>query len=227
MSLDEAAPPQNSRDAFEARIDRLRRLPSSRFSDLARSIGQRPEIDLRFGDFSGCRFDGDDVRGFDLTGCDLRGATFSRATIEGAKFDCAQLDAATLREAVDHAAYLKTELAREAATRHRVTPSRLGDLAVFREAPFAPEMVVIPAGEFLMGYGERGEFSNDFSDDFGSGAGKRRMRIPLRFSIGRYPVTFEEYDLFCGATGREKPDDQKAGRARWPVINVSRNDAQA
>ena len=45
------------------------------------------------------------------------------------------------------------------------------------------------------------------------------------FSIGQYPVTFEEYDRFCDATGREKPDDEGWGRRTRPVINVNWNDA--
>jgi hypothetical protein len=45
------------------------------------------------------------------------------------------------------------------------------------------------------------------------------------FHIGRYEVTFEEYDAFCDATGREKPGDEDWGRSRRPVINVSWNDA--
>lgn len=47
------------------------------------------------------------------------------------------------------------------------------------------------------------------------------------FSIGQYPVTFAEYDRFCAAMGREKPDDCGWGRGAHPVINVSWEDAQA
>jgi len=47
------------------------------------------------------------------------------------------------------------------------------------------------------------------------------------FSIGKYEVTFEEYDLFCEATGEKKPDDNGWGRGNRPVINVSWNDAVA
>jgi formylglycine-generating enzyme required for sulfatase activity len=47
------------------------------------------------------------------------------------------------------------------------------------------------------------------------------------YSIGKYPVTFEEYDYFCEATGREKPSDEGWGRGRRPVINVTAYDAEA
>ncbi len=47
------------------------------------------------------------------------------------------------------------------------------------------------------------------------------------FKIGRYEVTFAEYDFFCDATGRAKPADQGWGREQRPVINVSWADATA
>ena len=47
------------------------------------------------------------------------------------------------------------------------------------------------------------------------------------FEIGKYPVTFKEYDLFCEDRKRKKPDDRGWGRGKRPVINVSWNDAKA
>lgn len=47
------------------------------------------------------------------------------------------------------------------------------------------------------------------------------------FLIGKYEVTFNEYDNFAVATHRSLPDDQKWGRGDHPVINVSWDDAQA
>ena len=47
------------------------------------------------------------------------------------------------------------------------------------------------------------------------------------FWIGRYEVTFEQYDRFCEETGRSKPDDGGWGRGTRPVINVSWYDAKA
>jgi len=231
VSLEDPAMPQSPHDAFDARVDRLRRLHSGRFSDLARCIGQRPETDLRFGDFSGCRFEGDDVRGFDFTGCDLGGATFERARIEGAKFDGARLDPGALRRAADYDSFLKADVARKASTRHRLNTSRFRDFAIFREAPFAPEMVVIPAGEFMMGSDRSDtEIQGDDKasyDELASDEGKRLTRIPWRFAMGRYPVTFEEYDVFTDATDRERLTDRGWGRARRPVINVSPEEARA
>jgi formylglycine-generating enzyme required for sulfatase activity len=107
-------------------------------------------------------------------------------------------------------------------------PSELPDFAVFRNVTTSwfPEMVVIPAGSFLMGSpeDEEGRDSNDSSQHW--------EKIEYRFAIGRYPVTFAEYDHFCEVTNREKPEDlldngRPTGRGRKPVYYVSWRDAVA
>lgn len=45
------------------------------------------------------------------------------------------------------------------------------------------------------------------------------------FKIGKYPVTFAQYDYYCEETGKEKPEDQGWGRGNRPAINVSWYDA--
>jgi formylglycine-generating enzyme required for sulfatase activity len=47
------------------------------------------------------------------------------------------------------------------------------------------------------------------------------------FYMAKHEVTFDQYDAFCDATGREKPSDQGWDRERRPVINVSWIDAEA
>lgn len=81
-----------------------------------------------------------------------------------------------------------------------------------------PEMVVVPHGKFQMG-DQQGE---------GSDNEKPVHWITIeRFAIGRYEVTFAEYDDFAEATGRDKPNDSGWGRGNRPVINVSWYDAVA
>ncbi len=81
----------------------------------------------------------------------------------------------------------------------------------------APTMVRIPAGTFEMG----DETSSDNTV-------RPQHAVKLRaFAIGQTEVTFEDYDLFAQATGREVPDDQGRGRGKHPVVNVSWNDARA
>jgi formylglycine-generating enzyme required for sulfatase activity len=74
----------------------------------------------------------------------------------------------------------------------------------------APEMVVIPAGAY--GMGEQRQ---------------RKVTVHKPFAIGRYEVTFDEYDRFARASGWELPQDSGWGRDRRPVINVAWSDAQA
>jgi formylglycine-generating enzyme required for sulfatase activity len=102
-------------------------------------------------------------------------------------------------------------------------PATLPDLAVFRDidAPWCPEMVVLPAGTFLMGSPETDKDASPWEKP------QHRVTIGARFSVGRYPVTFEEYDRFVDETGSKRPDDRGWGRDRRPVINVSWQDAQA
>jgi len=79
-------------------------------------------------------------------------------------------------------------------------------------------MVWIPAGRFRMGDLQGGGDSNE----------KPVHRVWVdKFAMGRYEVTFAEYDHFAQATGRQKPNDQGWGRGKRPVINVSWDDATA
>ncbi|MEO8327162.1 MAG: SUMF1/EgtB/PvdO family nonheme iron enzyme, partial [Nitrospirota bacterium] len=82
-----------------------------------------------------------------------------------------------------------------------------------------PPMVLIQPGSFKMG------------DWTGGGDKSERplheVRLPREFAMGEYEVTFDEYDTFAQATGRELPKDNGWGRGRRPVINVSWEDAKA
>jgi formylglycine-generating enzyme required for sulfatase activity len=84
----------------------------------------------------------------------------------------------------------------------------------------APVMVVIPPGSFEMGSSakEKGRDSDE--------GPQHKVRIKS-FALGKYEITFAEYDLFVAATGRKKPSDEGWGRGQQPVINVSWNDATA
>lgn len=81
-----------------------------------------------------------------------------------------------------------------------------------------PLMAYIAGGDFAMGQ-QRDSLQMD----------EQPVReVSLEgFAIGKYEVTFEEYQAFAIATGRKIPGDNGWGRGRRPVINVSWNDAQA
>lgn len=93
---------------------------------------------------------------------------------------------------------------------------------VYRDCPACPELVVVPAGSFEMGT-PPGEAMRH--DDEGP---QRTVKIGEAFAVGKYEVTFEEFDA-CVADGgcRHKPEDAGWGRGRRPVIDVSWLDAQA
>ena len=82
-----------------------------------------------------------------------------------------------------------------------------------------PLMVIIPGGRFLMGSPE---------NEPGRRSDERLHEVEVKpFAIGKYAVTFEEYDRFAAGTQREKPSDQGWGRGRRPAINVTWVDAMA
>jgi formylglycine-generating enzyme required for sulfatase activity len=103
------------------------------------------------------------------------------------------------------------------------SPAAPVPLQVFRDidAPWCPEMVVIPAGRFVMGSApsEEGRLDHERPQHF--------VTIAESFALGRYSVTFDEHDEFAATTGQEPAGDEGWGRGRRPVINVSWGDAQA
>jgi len=102
----------------------------------------------------------------------------------------------------------------------------MGKAEWFKDHEHGPEMVVVPAGRFLMGspLSEARPYKLDGREE-----PLHNVTIAKAFSVGRYAVTFDEWDACVAAGGCKgyKPDDQRWGRGRCPVINVSWNDAQA
>ena len=90
---------------------------------------------------------------------------------------------------------------------------------VFRDCATCPELVVVPAGRFRMGCMS--------GLDCWSGVRPVHEVQVSSFALGVYEVTFEEYERFARATGRDRPNDRGWGRGGRPVINVSWEDAQA
>jgi formylglycine-generating enzyme required for sulfatase activity len=72
----------------------------------------------------------------------------------------------------------------------------------FRDCVQCPEMVVIPAGSFLMGAAP-GEEERESMDDAFRNRSQPQRRVDVRsFSAGKFEVTRGEYRLFVEATGR-------------------------
>jgi formylglycine-generating enzyme required for sulfatase activity len=165
---------------------------------------------LRFADWSGVDFSRSDLNGFDFTGARLLGCDFTDARITKARFDQTIIDVARpyallnpqrtlLRKARDWDAYLKG-WRRSAA---QLSDEHLPIGAVFQDAPFAPEMVVIPAGSFtmrvrvpeksvvlrLIGVSEFNKFAEEDRPP-------HPVTIARHFAVSRFPVTLEEVALW-------------------------------
>ena len=94
-------------------------------------------------------------------------------------------------------------------------------LRSMKECESCPEVVALPAASVVLGAAP-----NDAEKAPGEIVARRIDVAP--FAIGRYQVTFAEWDA-CVADGgcRTRPDDSGFGRGRRPVINVSWADASA
>ena len=94
---------------------------------------------------------------------------------------------------------------------------------VFRDCGVCPEMVVIPAGTFMMGSPAREEGRYDDEGPV------HRVTIAAPFAVGRHEVTFAEWDacVVAGGCDGHVPDDDGWGRGDRPVIHVTWENAQA
>ena len=100
----------------------------------------------------------------------------------------------------------------------------------FRDCPVCPEMVVVPAGSFRMGC-VSGQACEDDEKPV------HRVTIAVPFAVGKYEVTFDEWDACVADGGCDgyRPEDRthsrmdgkvSGGRGRRPVIRVSWDDVQ-
>jgi formylglycine-generating enzyme required for sulfatase activity len=99
---------------------------------------------------------------------------------------------------------------------------------VFRDCAECPQMLIIPPGSFVMGWNPRKR--DEWLDWIGLRPIPRRIvTIGQVFAVGRYEVTFDEWQACVsdGGCGGHRPDDEGWGRGTRPVIHVSWDDAQA
>jgi len=92
----------------------------------------------------------------------------------------------------------------------------------FKECAACPQMVVVPAGSFIMGSPDSEEGRNE------SESPQHTVTFGRQFAVGRFTVTFDEWDACVAGGGCKhyRPRDEGWGRGRQPVINVSWDDAK-
>ena len=80
--------------------------------------------------------------------------------------------------------------------------------STFRDCISCPEMVVLPAGAFVMGTNGRHKYERPAHPG----------RIAKPFAMGKFELTFEEWGACVEGGGCERmPDDHKWGRGRRPA----------
>ena len=138
----------------------------------------------------------------EVTGCVHRSE--AEALVEKLEQARAQREAEARREAEE--AERQRRFEEEARQREAEKAKRKEEEARQRQAAaqgLAPPMVEIAGGCFQMG---------SPADEANRGDDERQHRVCVDdFSMGKYEVTFEEYDAFAEATGREKPEDDGLG----------------
>ena len=97
----------------------------------------------------------------------------------------------------------------------------LAEAELARQRPILPEMVAIGPGQFTMGS------PPDDNEAYPPERPLDEVAIQKRFALGKYEVTFDEYDRFAYDTGRRPPFDRGWGGGKRPVINISWEDATA
>jgi formylglycine-generating enzyme required for sulfatase activity len=116
--------------------------------------------------------------------------------------------------------------------------------AVFRDCLACPEMVVVPAGEFLMGADHHSRMRGGEMRFEGP---VRVVRLPADFAVGRFEVTVAEFAAFVEDSAHQvtsdcrhwspsdqepqvswrRPYSERATTANEPVVCVSWHDARA
>jgi len=103
-----------------------------------------------------------------------------------------------------------------------VSPPPSGSLSPgvsFRDCSVCPEMVVVPSGKFIMG-SKKGDADEQ---------PVLEVTIPKELAIGKYEVTFDEWEACVegGGCNAYRPKDNGWGQGQQPVINVSWEDSKS
>ncbi|PPD31300.1 MAG: hypothetical protein CTY20_00745 [Hyphomicrobium sp.] len=147
----------------------------------------------------------------------------AKAAEAQAKADAERQRLAMLQQQDAETKRVEAETARKRA--EAANPTQPGQ--VFRDCADCPEMVVVPAGSFMMGSpaSEKGREADE--------GPQRRVTITKPLAVGRFEVTWAEWESCVAAKACDNGPvataggDQGWGKGKRPVINVSWNDAKA
>jgi len=89
----------------------------------------------------------------------------------------------------------------------------------FKDHPHGPEMVVVPAGWFMMG-------SPEFEHGRRSNEDQHKVTFTRPFAVGRFAVTFDEWDALKPSS-RSEYTVTDVSWVEYPVTDVSWDDAKA
>jgi len=106
------------------------------------------------------------------------------------------------------------------------TPRQMLPKTLIRKQPFEPEMILIPAGEFLMGSDPQKD-----KDAFPYEQPQHRLYLP-DYYLAKTPITNAQYTAFVRATNYQLPGERMdgkppPGKEDHPVVEVSWYDALA
>jgi formylglycine-generating enzyme required for sulfatase activity len=92
--------------------------------------------------------------------------------------------------------------------------------ASFHEcAKDCPEMIVVPAGEFMMGSPETEKDRGDYEGP------QHKVSIASAFAVSKFDVTFADWDSCVSVGGCPEVSDSGYGRGTKPVINLTWDEA--
>ena len=107
-----------------------------------------------------------------------------------------------------------------------VSPPAFGDDTLvpgdeFKDCPQCPVMVVVPSGETRIGTPPV-----DQGRPYSEGR-RREVRVNDPFAMGKFEVTFDEWDACVNEGACANAQDDGLGRGKRPVINISWTEADA
>jgi Sulfatase-modifying factor enzyme 1/Pentapeptide repeats (8 copies) len=219
-----------------ARVLAVANSVTSNFVELFRLSGLDPAKDCRFADWSGVSFVDCDLNGFDFTGARLWGCQFTDTTrLAGACFNQAELGGggqeqmlinfsgrlygrgyADLSVAGDWSEFLNSSLLRR-PRKVRISDEHLAVGSIFRDAAFAPDLIILPAVRlleqltdiampssphfyFMPGtqfLNDRAKFSRSRRVDPNNRVMAGAIIEPL--AVGVLPITFEQFQPFSSS----------------------------